>query len=450
MLAVILAGGSGSRLWPVSRKRYPKQFLSLNGEDSLLRETVERVEGAVDDVVVATNEDHYFYVRDDLAGLVDEGSIVTEPSKRDTAPAIALASLFVEEKYGDEPFLVLPSDHVLGDDFAEVARGAERLAEERLVTFGIEPDHAATGYGYVVPGEDLGEGFAVDRFVEKPGRKAAEDLIAEGALWNSGIFLFTPSVLRRELELHAPDLAALMEKGYDGSLERYGEAPQVSIDYAVMEDSEDAAVVPYSGEWRDIGNWRSVYGVSEKDDDGNVVTGDALVRDTEDTLVYGGNRLVAAAGLEDVMIVDTDDALLVASKERAEDVKEITNHLRGEGRKEAEIHTTVHRPWGYWTSLERGGRYQVKRLCIYPGESISLQRHHHRAEHWIVVKGTAKVTKGDEEFFVHENESTYVPKTETHQLSNPGEVDLHVVEIQTGEYLEEDDIERFDGAYERG
>ncbi len=447
MITLILAGGSGTRLWPLSRKLHPKQFLALNGDKSLLRQTAERAKEHAEEIVVATNKEQYFYVRDELSDLVLEDNIIREPSRRNTAPAIALASLFIKEHYGNENFLVLPSDHVLSENFFETAKKAEPLAKEHLVTFGIEPRNPATGYGYIKPGESLGYGNKVERFIEKPSREKAEQLVKD-CLWNSGIFLFSPSLLAREFELHSPEIASYMQS-YEELLNSYNKLASISIDYAIMEKSSRSAVVPYSGKWQDIGSWKSVYALMQKDENGNAVKGETMLYDTSSSLIYGDERIVACIGVEDVVIVDTRDALLVAKKDRAEDVKKITEELLARGRDEAIIHTTVHRPWGYYTLLEEDSRYKVKRLCIYPGKIISLQRHHHRAEHWIVVKGTARVVKGEDEVFIHENESIYIPKSTMHRLENPGKVDLHLIETQTGEYIKEDDIERFEDEYGR-
>ena len=452
MIVLILAGGSGTRLWPLSRELYPKQFLSVNSKSSLLRSTAELAREHADDLVVATNREHFFYVRDEIGDIVSRDNIILEPCRRNTAPAIALASLFIAENYGDRSFLAMPSDHVLSREFFDAVAEAEPLAKEHLVTFGINPWHPATGYGYIKPGEALSPGYRVEKFIEKPSPEKAEQLLKEGCLWNSGIFLLTPSVLMEEFKAHAPGIAGYMHS-YKELLSNYDKLPEISIDYAIMERSSRSVVVPYRGEWRDIGNWKSVYEIMPKDAGKNAVKGEALLRETRNCLIYGGYRLIACLGVENLAIVDTKDALLVADKEKAEDVKWIAEELSAKGRSEARLHTTVHKPWGYYTLLEEGERYRVKRLCIYPGRSISLQRHHHRAEHWIVVRGTARVIKEENgklvEVFVHENESIYMPKSVKHRLENPGKVDLHLIEIQTGEYIEEDDIERFEDEYGR-
>ncbi len=310
MITLILAGGSGTRLWPLSRKLHPKQFLALNGDKSLLRQTVERAKEHAEKIVVATNKEQYFYVRDELSDFVSEDNIIQEPSRRNTAPAIALASLFIKEHYGNENFLVLPSDQVLSENFFETAKKAEPLAKEHLVTFGIEPRNPATGYGYIKPGEPLGYGNKVERFIEKPSSEKAEQLIKD-CLWNSGIFLFSPSLLAREFELYSPEIASHMQN-YEGLLNSYNKLPDISIDYAIMEKSSRSAVVPYSGEWQDIGSWESVHALMQKDE-GNAVKGEAMLYDTSSSLIYGDERIVACIGVEDVVIVDTRDALLVAS-----------------------------------------------------------------------------------------------------------------------------------------
>ncbi|NOZ58204.1 MAG: mannose-1-phosphate guanylyltransferase/mannose-6-phosphate isomerase, partial [Euryarchaeota archaeon] len=425
VLGVILAGGSGTRLWPMSRELYPKQFLSLQGSRSLLRSTAELATEQLEEVVVATHREHFFYVRDELQDIVPEDNIILEPFRRNPAPAIALASLFISENFGDKNFLVMPSDHVLGREFFELVPRAEPLAERYLVAFGVKPGHPATGYGYIKPGRELEAGYEVERFIEKPSRERAAELIEEGCLWNAGIFLFSIPVLSEELGRHAPEIAEHMGS-FDEMLRNYRNLPSISIDYALMERSSRCAVVPYSGRWRDVGNWKSVYEIMEKDESRNATRGEVVLRDTERCLVYGDDRLIACLGVENLAIVDTRDALLVSNLERVEDVRGVVETLIKEGRREARIHTTVHRPWGYYTLLEEGERYKVKRLCIHPGKRISLQRHHHRAEHWIVVRGTARVLREvngrQEEVFVHENESIYIPKSVKHRLENPGKV----------------------------
>ncbi|OKY77515.1 MAG: Mannose-1-phosphate guanylyltransferase fused to cupin domain [Candidatus Methanohalarchaeum thermophilum] len=444
MLGLILAGGMGTRLWPVSRELYPKQFLSLNGDQSLIRGTVERSLGYVDDVLVCTNGDQFFYVRDELEDLVDEENILVEPSKRDTFPAITGGSLFIREKFGDEPFLVLPSDHVLGEDFFELAIEASDLSDEYLITFGVEPSYPATGYGYINPGKELDTGYVVDSFKEKPSEEEARDFLDDGYYWNSGIFLFKPSVYEKELKRNSPNVYS-GEQSYSEFMDGYEDYDSISVDYALMEKSDKVATVPYSGKWKDIGSWNSVFELMEKDENGNSVKGDVKLRDSEDNLVYSkNNRLIVGLGLKDLLIADTEDALLVSSKEKAEEVKSLVQELRKENREEVEKHKKVHKPWGHYKQLEESERYGVRHLTIPPNESISLQRHHHRAEHWVIVQGTAEVKKGQDKKHLNENESIYIPKSTKHKIKNPGKIDLHLIEIQTGEYIQEDDIKRFE------
>lgn len=445
MKGVILAGGSGTRLWPLSRELYPKQFLCLTGEKSLLQQTVERTLKYLDEVIIVTNKNLYFQVWHQVKDLgISKDSILIEPTARSTAPAIALASVFL----GEGEMLVLPSDHIIGEDFYNLARKARPLAEKYLVTFGVKPSYPATGYGYIKPSKKLENGYEVERFIEKPSKKEATKLIKENCFWNSGIFLFSIPLLIEEFMEHLPEIGQYLNS-YEEMLQNYEKLPNISIDYGIMEKSKKVAVVPYAGKWLDIGSWESVYRVLEKDEKGNAVKGDVIALETEGSLIYGDRRIISAIGVKDMLIVDTEDALLVAKKEKSQEVKQVFEELRRKGRGECKLHRTVYKPWGYYTTLEENERYKVKRLCIYPGKSISLQMHFHRAEHWIVVKGTAKITKGEEVIYLHENESIYVPKTTKHRVENPGRVDLHIIEIQTGEYLGEDDIVRFEDEYGR-
>lgn len=445
MKAVILAGGSGTRLWPLSRANYPKQFLKINSEKSLLQQSVERALKHVRDVVVLTNQEQYYYTMYQLEDLgLNEDSILAESLARNTAPAIALACL----RYPEENLLVLPSDHVLDENFFGVAKEVESLAKNHILTFGVKPTHPATGYGYIKPGERIGATYRVERFAEKPSLGEAEEFLKAGYLWNSGIFLFSASLMLGEFKAHLPELYRHASSA-EQLTKNYSALPNISIDYAVIEKSSKVAVVPFSGTWHDLGSWRSVYELLNKDKGNNAVAGDVLAINTENSLIYSSSRLIATIGLRDVSIVDTPDALLVAHISKAEEVKKIIERLKEAKRKEHLEGATVYRPWGYYTTLEEGERYKVKRLCIYPRKSISLQMHHHRAEHWIVVKGTAKVTNNGEVRYVHENESIYVPKTMRHSLENEGKVNLHIIETQTGEYLCEDDIVRYEDNYGR-
>jgi mannose-1-phosphate guanylyltransferase/mannose-6-phosphate isomerase len=442
--AVVLAGGSGQRLWPISRERYPKQFLSINTKKSLLQATVERISRHMDDVLVVTNKDQYFHVRYQLEdiGLRDE-NILTEPIGKNTAPAIALASTYIKENFSDDNVLILPSDHILSEGFFKTVDDAKGLAEDYIVTFGIAPTSPATGYGYIKYSTAIGPGFKVKRFTEKPSLKKAKEFLQDGHyLWNSGIFLFQNSLMGEEFRTHLPVVHRYMASPKT-LLENYRNLPAISIDYGIIEKSSRVAVMPFKGAWHDVGSWKSIYDILQKDGAGNAIHGDVVNIDTENSLIFGGDRLIATIGLDNIAIVDTKDALLVAGKSRTEEVKTVIEELKKEKRPEYREGTTVYKPWGYYTVLEDGERYKVKRLCIYPGKGISHQMHQHRAEHWIVVRGTAKVTKGDEVLFVHENESIYVPKSTAHRLENSGKVSLHIIETQTGEYLEEDDIIRF-------
>ncbi|RLG58172.1 MAG: mannose-1-phosphate guanylyltransferase/mannose-6-phosphate isomerase [Candidatus Hydrothermarchaeota archaeon] len=448
MKYVVLAGGSGTRLWPLSRELYPKQFHPLVGDKTLLQQTVERCLKYVnkEDIIVVTSEKLYFQVLYQLKGVIAKKNILSEPMGKNTAPAIALASLYI----GDENFLVMPSDHVMSKEFLETAEKAEELADNYLVTFGIKPEYPATGYGYIKVkySEKLGNSYRVEKFIEKPEKEEAEKLIKENCLWNSGIFLFNSSILKEEFNKHLPEIARYM-KSYEEFLKSYEKLPNISIDYGILEKSSRVAVVPYSGEWHDIGSWESIYKLWKKDENSNAIRGNVVAVETRNSLIYGEDRLVSTIGVENLLVIDTKDALLVASKEKSQEVKKIVEKLKNENRREAEFHATVYKPWGYYTVLEEGKRYKVKRLCIYPGESISLQMHHHRAEHWIVVKGTAKITLDDKEIYLHENESTYVPRSTKHRVENPGRINLYIIEVQTGEYLEEDDIVRFEDGYGR-
>ncbi len=442
MKVVVLAGGSGKRLWPVSRELYPKQFMSFDSK-SLLQQTVERAEKYAEDIYVVTNDAQYYYVKYQLEGRVNEENILKEPVGRNTAPAIALSCKYIQETAGDGKVLVLPSDHLISDSFFDTVKKAEGCTE-RICLFGIKPSYPATGYGYIKAGKESGFGFEIEKFIEKPELELAGKLVAEGCLWNSGIFLFDISAMMEEFESNLPELYTYMGS-FKELLANYHNVPNISIDRGIIEKVKTASVFLFNGEWKDIGSWQSIYEVYGKDDKNNALRGKVTALDTEDCLIWSEDRLTAALGLKDIIVVSTRDALLVAHMTRAEDVKQLVEELKNKNYVEALQHTTVYRQWGYYTILEKGPMYKVKKLCIFPGSSISHQKHYHRAEHWIVVKGTAKVIKDGQEIFLHENESIYVSKSVTHSIENPGKIELHIIEVQTGEYIEEDDIVRIEG-----
>ncbi|AEH44764.1 mannose-1-phosphate guanylyltransferase/mannose-6-phosphate isomerase [Thermodesulfatator indicus DSM 15286] len=462
MKAIVLAGGSGTRLWPLSRKDYPKQFLKLNGGKSLLRQTVDRLLLFLnpEDILILTCEHYKFHVK---AHLVDLSGyhLLCEPHARNTGPAIAYGFKYALEKWGlpsDEPVLICPSDHLIEpeDVFAETVQKAAQVAKEGfLVTFGITPSRPETGYGYIKQGERLKEvndfsAYKVARFTEKPDVATAENYLKEGGYyWNAGIFLFTPETFSKELATCAPDIFALYDNDFDTLTSKFAEMPDISIDYALMEKSSQVAVVPLSLYWNDIGSWDALFDVLEKDSSGNAQTGRVITIDTENSMILGQKRLIATIGLEDHLVVETPDAILIVKKGEAQKVSNLVKQLKNEGYPEALEHVTTYRPWGSYTVLEEGPRYKIKRIVVNPGERLSLQMHYHRSEHWVVVRGTAKVQIGDEEIFLHENESVFVPKSTKHRLENPGKIPLEIIEVQNGEYLGEDDIVRFDDVYGR-
>jgi len=467
LVPVILAGGSGTRLWPLSREQYPKQLLALVNEKTMLQNTLERLReiGETARPLVVCTEEHRFLVAEQVRELGSDATILIEPLGRDTAPAVAVAALAAVSHDENALLLVLPADHVIGrpGDFARAVQQALPFAEKgSLVTFGIVPSSAHTGYGYIQKGAAMADGkaHAVARFVEKPAAGLAHRYVAEGYLWNSGMFLFRAEEYLRLLALYEPLMRDAMGKAYERKFhdldfvrldaEAFAVSPAKSIDYAVMEKAENRVVVPLDCDWSDVGSWEALWEIGSKDENGNVLVGNVLTEDVRGSLIHAGERVVAVIGLVDHIVVETKDAVLVAAKERSQDVKKIVQRLKTESRDEARLHKKVYRPWGSYEGLDHGQRFQVKRIVVNPGASLSLQRHSHRAEHWVVVKGTARINNGDQELILGENQSTYIPLGTKHRLQNPGAVPLEIIEIQTGGYLGEDDIERFDDVYGRG
>ncbi|HGM6415532.1 TPA: mannose-1-phosphate guanylyltransferase/mannose-6-phosphate isomerase [Stenotrophomonas maltophilia] len=463
IVPVILSGGSGTRLWPLSREAYPKQFLPLVGDDTMLQATWKRVASIAGAApIVVANQEHRFMAAEQLRECkVLPQALILEPVGRNTAPAIAIAALQALANGDDALLLVLPSDHVVRNEaafHAAVKQAAIAAEAGKLVTFGIVPTAPETGYGYIKAA--AGEGVrAVDRFVEKPDLATAEQYVASGEyFWNSGMFLFKASRYLKELEALQPAILAACRKALDKAArdndfirldaEAFAASPNDSIDYAVMEKTADAAVVPLDAEWNDVGSWSALWEVSDKDADGNACHGDVIALDCKNSYAYG-NRLIAMVGLQDIVVVETDDAVFVGHKDRVQDVKEIVGQIKRDGRSEAAAHRKVYRPWGAYDSIDNGARFQVKRITVKPGATLSLQMHHHRAEHWIVVSGTAEVTRGDEVILLSENQSTYIPLGVTHRLKNPGKLPLELIEVQSGSYLGEDDIVRFEDQYGR-
>ncbi|WP_282266862.1 mannose-1-phosphate guanylyltransferase/mannose-6-phosphate isomerase [Stenotrophomonas sp. PS02298] len=463
ILPVILSGGSGTRLWPLSREAYPKQFLQLAGEHSMLQSTWLRVaDVATQAPLVVANEAHRFVAAEQLQQVGSTSSaILLEPVGRNTAPAIAAAALEACRDGADPLLLVLPSDHLIRDvaHFHRAILDAADIAEQgKLVTFGIQPTAPETGYGYIKA--VAGEGArAIERFVEKPDLATAQDYVASGEYyWNSGMFLFRASRYLQELERLQPQILAACRTSWQKArrdadfirldADAFKASPSDSIDYAVMEKTADAAVVPLDAGWSDVGSWTALRDVSEQDANGNAHRGDVIAIDCHDTFAYG-ERLIAMVGLDDVIVVETDDAVLVGKSDRMQEVKDVVARLKADGRSEATWHRKVYRPWGAYDSIDHGERFQVKRITVKPGGTLSLQMHHHRAEHWIVVSGTAEVTRGDEVLLLAENQSTYIPLGVTHRLRNPGKLPLELIEVQSGSYLGEDDIVRFEDTYGR-
>lgn len=474
LLPVIMAGGTGSRLWPLSRELYPKQFLTVSGERTMLQETLSRLDGIEhESPLLICNEEHRFIAAEQLRiGGFEHSGIILEPVGRNTAPAIALAALQAKRmaKDGEEPILlVLAADHLINDQSAfqqSINQALEFAANDKLVTFGIVPTSPETGYGYIKAGSALGQGFEVSKFVEKPQLETAEQYLSSGQYyWNSGMFLFKASRYLEALRTYHPDILLACEKAMECTAEdldfvrvdkkAFEQCPDDSIDYAVMEplcssnSAENAVVVPMDAGWSDIGSWSALWDVSTKDSNNNTIKGDVIAVDTKNSYLHSESKLIATVGLDDIVVVETKDAILVAAKDKVQNVKSIVNQLKAMDRTEHKIHREVYRPWGKYDSIDIGERDQVKRITVKPGEKLSIQMHHHRSEHWVVVSGTAKVTNGDKTFLVTENESTYIPVGQIHALENPGVLPLELIEVQTGSYLGEDDIVRFEDRYGR-
>lgn len=466
LYAVIMAGGKGTRFWPLSRETFPKQFLKIVGERTLIQETIHRLYGEVkpSNTLIVTTKGQSDIVRWQLMEILEDVKCVIEPEGRNTAPAIALAAYKLHKKNLRASMLVLPSDHYIRDveAFRESVRLAAEVAEKgSIATFGIKPSRPETGYGYVKTGKKLREGvFAVEKFVEKPAAKTARAFVKEGSYyWNSGMFLFRTSVIIEEFKRHMPEVHKAFtkikpklntSKEDDALAEIYGSLPNVSIDYGIMEKSGRVAMVAASFPWSDIGSWSALDEVLDRDDKGNVSLGNVVGLDCEDSIFFeGGTRLIAALGLKDMVVVDTADATLIAPKDEVQKVKDLVGRLKEEGKEEYLTPRVEERPWGYFSVLEKGPNHQIKHIYLKPRARLSLQYHNHRSEHWIVVAGTAKVQKGEEVFFVHRNESTFIPATMQHRLENPGLIPLRIIEIQSGEYLGEDDIIRSEDIYGR-
>lgn len=471
LVPVILSGGSGTRLWPLSRKGYPKQFLPLLNDHTLFGETLSRcqgISGAGAPLVIA-NQDHRFFVAEQMQRRgIGDGEILLEPCGRNTAPAIAAAAsrLLNSNSDGDLLMLVLPADHSIADKTAfgaAVTAGSRAARDGHLVTFGIVPTHAETGYGYIRAdrSKPLSEGiWPVAEFVEKPDEATAESYLEAGSYtWNSGMFLFQPRVLLEELRKFQPDLVRCAEAAVTAASEdsdfirldnsEFAKAASISIDYALMEQTDRAAVVPLECGWSDVGAWSALWELAERNRDGNAIEGDVIAVDTGNSYVRSTHRLVATVGVDDLVVIETPDAVLVAAKNATQSVKNVVDHLVADKREEANLHRQVHRPWGTYDCVDAGERFQVKRITVDPGAQISLQKHFHRAEHWVVVTGTAEVTCDDKIITLTENESTFIPLGSVHRLRNPGKMPLEIIEIQSGSYLGEDDIERFEDIYGR-
>lgn len=465
MIPIIMSGGSGTRLWPLSRQNKPKQFLKLFGEYSLFQDTITRLSGldSVDSPIVVCNEDHRFMVAEQLQEIgVETADILLEPCARNTAPAVALAALQAQAKGDDPTLLILAADHVIRDTasfYNAITLAAQQAELGHLVTFGIVPTMAHTGYGYI-RAQEKGAVSPVEAFVEKPNSEKAESYLSSGHYyWNSGMFMFKASTIISELERYAPEIVNCCREALSGSVEdldfvrvdktAFSASPADSLDYVLMEKTDKAVVVPLDAGWSDVGSWSSLWENHHQNDDQNVLIGDVVTHEVSNAYIHSEHRLVTVLGLDNIVVVETPDAVMVADKSKAENIKQIVEMLNIQHRKEATTHRQCYRPWGYYDGIDEGERFQVKRICVNPGESLSLQMHHHRAEHWVVVVGTAEVTCDDKVTLLTENQSTFIPLGSVHRLHNPGRLPLEIIEVQSGHYLGEDDIVRFDDRYNR-
>jgi len=465
IVPIILSGGSGTRLWPLSRKLHPKQFIDLVNDTTLFQDTILRLPKDTDNPLIICNEEHRFLAAEQLRQIDKESNgIILEPIGKNTAPAIALAALKFINNGEDPLLLVLSADHLIKniDAFHQSIEVAEKLAEnDKLVTFGIVPNKAETGYGYIKANIDnTADYYKIQSFTEKPNEENAKKYLDSGNyLWNSGMFMFKASIYLQELEKFEPEILASCKKSCQTEYkdkdfirlnnDEFFQCPEQSVDYAVMEHTKDGVVVPLDANWSDIGSWDALWDAKNKDKNGNVSEGDVILDGAKNTYAYSSNRLVSVIGVSDLVIVDTNDALLVTDKNYSQNIKNVVNQLKQDSRTEADNHRKVFRPWGYYDSIDADNGFQVKRILVNPGAKLSLQKHEHRAEHWVVAKGVAKVTCGDKTFSLNENQSTYIPKGKVHRLENTEKIDLEIIEIQTGDYLGEDDIIRLEDDYQR-